>query len=319
MNAFTTPQFICTNKFCRAAASFAGEKKYIESITWSTSDSNARDQSKPRPQPKPRPLPSTTETATHKSSTIAHTNDQSDDEDILRDSTPVATHDKGRTRGKSSGDVDDEMAEPENGKLGGKTQPTHALAPDVEGDDEGSSKVQGSVRTSEASKKRKPMVGEGAREEDLAAKEMLEDELPVKKPRLTRRSIIQNSSSDDEREHGGAGDSEGLNNKQIDERQLIQYLLHRATRAESHARRYQSEVDELRAEVAFQKAYNKEILEWSAQLSQRVTQLEQQVREYEFLRSLPTPTFLTSPSSGQVQAVSQAEENSSTPSTQERR
>ncbi|QRV99739.1 alpha-glucosidase C [Ceratobasidium sp. AG-Ba] len=103
------------------------------------------------------------------------------------------------------------------------------------------------------------------------------------------------------------------------ERQLIQYLLHRATRAESHARRHQSEVDELRAEVAFQKAYNEEILEWSAQLSYRVTQLEQQVREYEFLRSLPTPTFLTSPSSGQVQTVSSAEENSSAPSTQERR
>ncbi|QRV88428.1 hypothetical protein RhiJN_16446 [Ceratobasidium sp. AG-Ba] len=199
-----------------SAASFAGEKKYIESRTRSTSDSNARDQSKPRPQPKPCPLPSTTETATNESSTIAHTNDQSDDEDILRDSTPVAMHDKGRTRGKLSGDVDDEMAEPENGKLGGKTQPTRALAPDVDGDDEGSSKVQGSVRTSEASKKRKPMVGEGAREEDSAAEEMLEDKLPVKKPRLTRRSIIQNSSSDDEREHGGAGDSEGLNNKQID-------------------------------------------------------------------------------------------------------
>ncbi|QRV89295.1 hypothetical protein RhiJN_17313 [Ceratobasidium sp. AG-Ba] len=102
------------------------------------------------------------------------------------------------------------------------------------------------------------------------------------------------------------------------DRQLIQYLLHHATQAESHTRRYQSEVDKLRADNTWLRSYTEEILEWSAQLNRRVTQLEQQVREYEFLQCLPIPTFLTSPSSGQIQTVSSAEENSNASSTQER-
>ncbi|QRW00955.1 hypothetical protein RhiJN_28973 [Ceratobasidium sp. AG-Ba] len=196
-----------------SAASFAGEKRYIATRTRPTSGNSAQGQPKPRPQPKPCPLQSTTKTAVNGTLKIAHINEQSDDEDILRDTTPVAAHDKETTRGKPPGRMDEEMGEVENGRLEGKAQSPRAVASDVDEDDEGSGEVRDSVRANEASKKRKPPVGEGGQQEHSAAEKMAEDELPVKRPRLTRRSIIQDSGSDDEGEDGAENGSEDPNNK----------------------------------------------------------------------------------------------------------
>ncbi|QRW11950.1 The BTB (BR-C, ttk and bab)/POZ (Pox virus and Zinc finger) domain [Ceratobasidium sp. AG-Ba] len=188
-----------------SAASFAGEKKYIASRTQPSSN-NAHDQPKPRPQPKPCPQPSTTQAATKESSKSAHVTEQSDDEDILRDSTPTAAHNKATMLG---------MSKPKNDELEDQAQAPRAVTPDINEDDDGNGGFQGSPETDKTSKKRKPVAG-AADHEDSASEQPAEDELPVKKPHLARRPVIQDSDSDVQWEEGEQGESERCNNKEID-------------------------------------------------------------------------------------------------------
>ncbi|QRW01010.1 hypothetical protein RhiLY_00007 [Ceratobasidium sp. AG-Ba] len=197
-----------------SAASFAGERKYIASRARPPTNS-APEPPKSRPQPKPRPQPSTTEVTTKVLSKVVHTLEQSDDEDILCDTTPVAVPDKRRIRDKSPEHVDEEMGEPENEKLGGEARTQHSVTPYVNEDAGGHEELDSSLATDKALKKRKPLVAGDGQEEDVGSEHLPKDELQAKKPRLTRQLAVNDSNSDDEGEDGGEHGSERRNNMKI--------------------------------------------------------------------------------------------------------
>ncbi|QRV95081.1 hypothetical protein RhiJN_23099 [Ceratobasidium sp. AG-Ba] len=212
------------------AASFAGERKYLAARARPASNTHNT-----QIRPAPRPHLSTTRTSTVESSKLARVNERSDEvAEIGTQPAPVAAHPKTGRAYQPLGDesdhsrpptpvlqddrpieddtesiIDDremmrdkspgggEIAEIENERSEDKVR-SRGVGSTVDERDEGESEVQVSAGADGVSRKRKPHVVEVDHEEDERSEDEPEDELPAKKPRLAKRSVIPDSNSDDE-------------------------------------------------------------------------------------------------------------------------